>query len=140
MYKEILDGAADAAFRTPEQDDILDTQQRDEDEGGSHCLHVGSGLGAVCLLQLRDQNTDDVQEEEEVHLCKERIKNILQPPGVLKNLLHLCVYCDRRVKVAVHRRQKQNSSSWTRNMTMKQINTSSEHLLSRCISSILTYA
>lgn len=54
MYKEILDGAADASLRTPQQYDILDTQQRDEDEGGSHCLHVGRGLGAVGLLQLRD--------------------------------------------------------------------------------------
>lgn len=68
MYKEIIDGVADASLRPPGEDDELDAQQRDEDEGGSHCLHVGRGLSTVGLLQLCDQDTDDVQEEDEVHL------------------------------------------------------------------------
>lgn len=74
VYKEIVDGVADAPLGAPEQNDVLDTQQRDEDEGGSHRLHVGRALGAVGLLQLRDQDADDVQEEEEVHLCKTSVK------------------------------------------------------------------
>lgn len=109
MYKEIVDGTADASLRAPEQNDVLDAQQWDEDECGSHRLHVGSAFGAVGLLQLRDQDTDDVQEEEEVHLCGTKTSNIIQP------YLYLSVYCHMRVpvtglKVAVYRHQKQNSS------------------------------
>lgn len=75
MYKETVD----ASLWAPEQNDVLDTQQRDEDEGGSHRFHVGRGFGAVGLLQLRDEDADDVQEEEEVHLCKIRGINSKQP-------------------------------------------------------------
>lgn len=63
VYEEIIDGPADASLRPPGEKDELDSQQRDEDEGGSHRLHVGRGLSAVGLLQLGDENPDDVQEE-----------------------------------------------------------------------------
>lgn len=59
VVEEIVD-VADASLRPPRHEDELDSQQRDEDEGGPHRLHVGRGLGAVRLLQLGDQNTDDV--------------------------------------------------------------------------------
>lgn len=109
MYKEIVDGTADASLRAPEQNNILDAQQRDEDECGAHRLHVGSGFSAVGLLQLRDQDTDDVQEEEEVHLCRTELNNIIQP------YLHLSVFCHMTVpgtglRVDVYRHQKQNSA------------------------------
>lgn len=68
VYEEIVDGPADASLWPPGEDDELDSQQRHEDEGGSHCFHVGCGLGTVGLFQLGDQNPDDVQEKEEVHL------------------------------------------------------------------------
>lgn len=68
IYKEIIDGPADASLWPPGEKDELDSQQRDEDEGGSHCLHVGCGLSAVGLFQLGDQDPDDVQEKEKVHL------------------------------------------------------------------------
>lgn len=68
VYEEVIDGAADSSLWPPGKKDELDTQQGDEDQGGSHRLHVGRGLGAVGLLQLGDQDADDVQEEEEVHL------------------------------------------------------------------------
>lgn len=48
--------------------DILDAKQRDEDEGRSHCPHVEAGLGLVCHSQLGDENSNNVQQEEEVHL------------------------------------------------------------------------
>lgn len=68
VHEELVDGAADAFLRPKGDKDELDTQQGDEDEGGSHRLHVRGGLGGVRLLQLGDQDADDVQEEEEVHL------------------------------------------------------------------------
>lgn len=68
VHEELIDGADDASLRPTGDKDVVDSQQGDEDEGGSHCLHVGRGLGAVGLLQLSDQDADNVQEEEEVHL------------------------------------------------------------------------
>lgn len=68
VHEELVDGTADASLRPPGYKDELDTQQGGEDEGRSHRLHVGRGLGAVGLLQLGDQDAHDVQEEEEVHL------------------------------------------------------------------------
>lgn len=68
VHEELVDGAEDAFLRPEGEKDELDTQQGDEDEGGSHRLHVGRGLGAVGLLQLSDQDADNVQEEEEVDL------------------------------------------------------------------------
>lgn len=67
IYKEVIDGPADAPLRPPGEKDELDSQQRDEDEGGSHRLHVGCGLSAVGVFQLGDQDPDDVQEEKEIH-------------------------------------------------------------------------
>lgn len=64
MHEEFIDGAADASFRHTGDEDVLDSQQRDEDEGGSDSFHVGSGLSAVGFLQLCNQNPHDVQEEE----------------------------------------------------------------------------
>lgn len=46
----------------------LNTQQRDEDEGGSHSPHVEARLGLVGHSQLGDENPNDVQQEEKVHL------------------------------------------------------------------------
>lgn len=68
IYKEIIDCPANASLWPPWEKDVLDSQQRDEDEGGSHCLHVGCGLSTVGLFQLGDQDSDDVQEKEKVHL------------------------------------------------------------------------
>jgi len=48
--------------------DILDAEQRDEDEGGPHGPHVETGLGLVRHSQLGDENPHDVQQEEKVHL------------------------------------------------------------------------
>lgn len=61
VKKELIDGPADASLWRPRDEDILYSQQRDEDERGSHCFHVRCGLSAVRLLQLGDQNPNDVQ-------------------------------------------------------------------------------
>lgn len=66
--EEIVDGPADASLGPPREQNELDPQQRDQDEGGPHRLHVGRGLSTVCLLQLGDQHPHNVQEEEKVHL------------------------------------------------------------------------
>lgn len=47
---------------------ILDAEQRDEDERRPHGPHVEAGLGLVRHLQLGDEDPDDVEQEEEVHL------------------------------------------------------------------------
>lgn len=68
MYKEVIDGTADVSLWHMGEEDVLGSQQRDEDEGGPHCLHVGCGLSTVGDLQLGDQDPDDVHEKKEVHL------------------------------------------------------------------------
>lgn len=50
------------------EQDKLDAEQRDEDEGGSHGPHVKAGLGLVRHPQLGDENPNDVQQEEKIHL------------------------------------------------------------------------
>lgn len=50
------------------EQDVLDAKQRDEDEGRPHRPHVEAGLGLVRHSQLGDENPNDVQQEEEVHL------------------------------------------------------------------------
>lgn len=54
IYKEIKNGPADESLWPPGEKDELDSQQRNQDEGGSHRLHVGCGLSAVGLFQLGD--------------------------------------------------------------------------------------
>lgn len=68
VTNKVIDGAVAAFLRSPGKQDELGSQQRDEDERGSHCLHVGVGLGTVGLFQLGDEDPHDVEEEEEVHL------------------------------------------------------------------------
>lgn len=57
------------------EQDELDAEQRDEDEGGPHRPHVQAGLGLVRHPQLGDENAHDVQQEEEVHLESQKVKN-----------------------------------------------------------------
>lgn len=52
----------------PGHEDVLDSQQRDQDERGSHRLHIGVRLNAVRLPQLGNEDSDDVQEKENVYL------------------------------------------------------------------------
>lgn len=61
VHTKFKDATANVALRPPGEEDVLYSQQRDEDEGGSHCFHVGQGLSAVGLPQLGDQNSDDVE-------------------------------------------------------------------------------
>lgn len=68
VYSEFKDGPADAFVWPPGEKDELDSQQWDKDERSSHCLQVGCGLRAVGLFQLGDEDPEDVQEKEKVHL------------------------------------------------------------------------
>lgn len=65
---KVVDNAVAAFIWSPGQQDELGSQQRDEDERGSHCLHVGVGFSTVGLFQLGDEDPHDVEEKEEVHL------------------------------------------------------------------------
>lgn len=74
VHTEFIDGLADASLGNQGDKDELDSQQGDEDEGGSDCFHVGHGLSAVGLLKLGDQNSDDVEEKEKVHLDRSKFR------------------------------------------------------------------
>lgn len=68
VRNKVIDGAVAAFLWSPGKQDELGSQQRDKDECGSHCLHVGVGLSTVGLFQLGDEDPYDVEEKEEVHL------------------------------------------------------------------------
>lgn len=72
MHEDVHDVLKDlkgqASLRLVGDHDKLDAQQRDQDEGGSHGLHVEARLGLVGHFQLGDENPHDVQQEKEVHL------------------------------------------------------------------------
>lgn len=55
------------------EQDILDTEERDEDEGGPYSSHVEAGLCLVRHSQLGNENPDNVQQEKKVHLESKRI-------------------------------------------------------------------
>lgn len=78
MHEDLHDVQVDlkhpVVLRLVGEQDELDSQQRDEDEGGSNSPHVEAGLGVVRHPQLGDENPDDVEQEEEIHL---ESKNIL---------------------------------------------------------------
>lgn len=56
------------ALGSPWEQHKLDAKQRDKDQGGSHCFHIQVGLSLVGVFQLGYENTDDIQQEEKVHL------------------------------------------------------------------------
>lgn len=58
----------DPALGSPGEQHKLDAKQWHQNQGGSHCFHVQVGLCLVGVFQLGDENTDDVQQEEKVHL------------------------------------------------------------------------
>lgn len=70
MHQDVHDVVIDlrVASRFIWEQDKLDTEKRDENEGGSHSPHVEAGFGLVCHSQLGDENPNDVQQEEKVHL------------------------------------------------------------------------
>lgn len=50
------------------QQDVLDAQQGDEDEGGPHRPHVQAGFSLMRDAQFGDDDPNDVEKEEEIHL------------------------------------------------------------------------
>lgn len=68
VHDVLVDLARHPVLRPPGENDKLYSQKRHQDEGGSHCLHVHVGLGPVCVSQLGDQHSYDIQQEEEIHL------------------------------------------------------------------------
>ena len=58
----------DASLRLVGKQDVLDSQKGHQDEGGSHGFHVEAGLRLVGHLQLGDEHSHDVEEEEQIDL------------------------------------------------------------------------
>lgn len=73
VHHIVVNLLGDAALGAPREQHKLDAKERDEDQGGSHCFHVQVGLGLVRVLQLGDENTDDIQQEEKVHLWEKKM-------------------------------------------------------------------
>lgn len=64
---------SNAALGSPWEQHKLDAKEWDQDQGGSHCLHVQVGLSLVGVFQLGYENTDDIQQEEKVHLSEKKM-------------------------------------------------------------------
>lgn len=57
-----------ASLRLVGQQDVLDPQERHQDERGPHGFHVETGLRLVGHLQLGDEYSHNVQQEEQIDL------------------------------------------------------------------------
>ena len=68
VHDVVIDLGGDPSRGLVGQQDKLDAEERDEDQGGPHSLHVQTGLCLVAHLQLGDEHPHDVEQEEEVHL------------------------------------------------------------------------
>lgn len=58
--------------------DKLDTEQWDEDERGPHGPHVQTWLRLMRHPQLSDEDTDDVEQEEKIHLQGQKETNSIK--------------------------------------------------------------
>lgn len=80
VHDVLVDLPGQPVFWPPGDDDKLYSEQRHQDQRGPHRLHVHVGLGAVRVPQLGHQHSDDVQQEEEIHLqrrSKKKKKHII---------------------------------------------------------------
>lgn len=71
MHDVVVDLRGNPSLWFVGQQDVLDAQERYKNQGGAHGLHVEAGLSLVGHLQLGDQDTHNVQQEEQVHLERE---------------------------------------------------------------------
>lgn len=58
----------DPSLRLVGKQDVLNSQKRHQDEGGSHGFHVETRLRLMGHLQLGDEHSHDVQEKEQIDL------------------------------------------------------------------------
>ena len=58
----------DPSLRLVGKQDVLNSQKRHQDEGGSHGFHVETRLCLMSHLQLGDEHSHDVQEKEQIDL------------------------------------------------------------------------
>lgn len=58
----------DSSFWLVGNQDILNSQERHQDEGGSHSFHVQAGFCLMSHLQLSDEHPHDVQQEKQIDL------------------------------------------------------------------------
>ena len=60
MHDVVVDLPRQAVLWPPWEDDKLVAQERDQDQGSSHCLHVHVRLCPVGVPQLSNQHPHDV--------------------------------------------------------------------------------
>lgn len=60
VHYVLVDFPSQPVLRPPGNDDKLYSQQGNQDQGGSHCLHVHVGLCPVRISQLGNQNSDNI--------------------------------------------------------------------------------
>lgn len=58
----------DSSFWLVGNQDVLNSQERHQDEGGSHGFHVQAGFCLMSHLQLGDEHPHDVQQEKQIDL------------------------------------------------------------------------
>ena len=58
----------DPSLRLVGKQNVLNSQKRHQDEGGSHGFHVETRLRLMGHLQLGDEHSHDVQEKEQIDL------------------------------------------------------------------------
>lgn len=78
VHDVVVNFRGDPSLRLVGKQDILNSQQRHQDERRSHCFHVETGLGLMSHFQFGDENSNNVQEEKQVDLeggIKKTIKN-----------------------------------------------------------------
>ncbi len=68
MHDVVVDFSRHASPRFVWEENVLDAQQRNQNEGGSDSFHIQTRLCMMRHFQFGDENSYDVQQKEQVHL------------------------------------------------------------------------
>lgn len=68
VHNVVVDLRGHPSLRLVGQQDVLDPQERHQDERGPHGFHVEAGLRLVGDLQFGDEHSHNVQQKEQVDL------------------------------------------------------------------------
>lgn len=81
VHDVVVDFRRDPSLRFVRQQDVLNSQERYQDEGGSHRLHVETGLSLMGHLQLGDEDSHNVQQKEQIHLKRKEHRKSASDSG-----------------------------------------------------------
>lgn len=73
VHHVVIHLLSDPALWSPWEQHKLDAKEWDKNQGGSHCFHVQVGFSLVGVFQLGYENTNDIQQEEQVHLLEKEM-------------------------------------------------------------------